>query len=366
MMSNYDHIFVITNDIKDDRRMKRICSTLAENGQKVLIIGRIKPDSKELDEQRYDQHRIQCYYNKGPLFYLEFNLRTISYLLRLRMQTLTCVDFDTILIGGTLIRLKRFKFYFDAHEYFTEVPELGDHKLKKKIWEVVGKFSIKHSKVRYTVCDSLADIFQKKYNLRFSVIKNVPEKIKIKRKRLTTDNPFIITYLGVLNEGRGLEQIITSLTFLPDCILFLIGDGDIALRLKEKITDNDVAERVVFYGQLSEEHFGPILMQSHLGINLLDSKSKNYYYSLANKFFDYLNYELPVLTMNFPEYSKINDKYKCCHLIDTLEISEIVKAINSIRIPEYYCTLRNNSLMAKEDFHWDNEKSKLLGLYSKS
>ena len=124
-MKYFDHIFIVTNDLTNDRRLRRLISLLSDHNQSVLLVGRRLPDSKPLTNENHEQVRVSCLFNRGVLFYAEFVIRVIIRIFRsYRAVNITCNDIDTILIGVALKRLLKFKLYLDCHEWFEEVPEL--------------------------------------------------------------------------------------------------------------------------------------------------------------------------------------------------------------------------------------------------
>jgi len=101
-----------------------------------------------------------------------------------------------------------------------------------------------------------------------------------------------------------------------------------------------------------------------MGINLLENKGLNYYYSLANKFFDYVQAGLPQISMNFPEYKKMNEQFEVAVLIDDLKTKTIVNAVNRLlHEKDFYFRLRENCLRAREEWNWEKEEQKLLSFY---
>ncbi len=90
-------IFTVTNDLSYDQRMQRICDTLASNGYQVLLVGRKRKDAIPLTKQAFDQRRIFCFWNKGPLFYVEYNIRLLLFLLTNRADIVCAIDLDTVL-----------------------------------------------------------------------------------------------------------------------------------------------------------------------------------------------------------------------------------------------------------------------------
>ena len=90
-------IFTVTTDLTYDQRMIRICTSLAKAGYDVILVGRKVSSSKPLTTQPFKQKRIICLFEKGKLFYAEYNIRLFFYLLFKKMDCIGAIDLDTIL-----------------------------------------------------------------------------------------------------------------------------------------------------------------------------------------------------------------------------------------------------------------------------
>src|SRR5690606_18846166 len=110
--------------------------------------------------------------------------------------------------GFVVSRFRSKKFVYDAHEYFTEVIEIVNRPVIKKIWTAIEAFVLPKIKYAYTVSEGLKKLYEQKYNTQFEVIRNTPllEKFQEPRKQ----EKFII-YIGAVNEGRGLEEMIEAM-----------------------------------------------------------------------------------------------------------------------------------------------------------
>jgi glycosyltransferase involved in cell wall biosynthesis len=96
----------------------------------------------------------------------------------------------------------------------------------------------------------------------------------------------------------------------------------------------------------------------------LENKGLSYYYSLANKFFDYLHAGIPQICINFPEYKRINEVYEVAMLLDDLNTSTIQLAIEElISDPAFYAQLKQNCIPCAKDLNWENEEKKLVAIY---
>ena len=74
-------VCTVINDLTTDQRMHRICDALVEAEFDVVLIGRKLPSSKILPQRKFQQVRLKCIWNKGFLFYLEYNIRLTLWLI---------------------------------------------------------------------------------------------------------------------------------------------------------------------------------------------------------------------------------------------------------------------------------------------
>lgn len=356
--------FTVTNDLTYDQRMIRICTSLANVGYNVWLIGRQRPNSKPLRQQAFQQKRLNCFFERGKFFYLEYNIRLFFFLMWHRFDAVCSIDLDTILAGFYSSRLKRKICIYDAHEYFTEVPEVVQRPTTKRIWEWVAQHTIPNLTHAYTVCQSLQEVFQKRYHTSFEVIRNVPFQQTKPIEQLSFQTPFILLYQGVLNDGRGLEEMIVALQQLPEVEFWLAGEGDRSQELRQLVQTLGLDRQVKFLGYIQPHELKAVTLKAHLGVNLLQNKGLNYYYSLANKFFDYIQALKPSLNMDFPEYAMIIEEHPVGLLLDDLTPETIVSSIKKIiEQPEVYQTLQANCLKAREVFVWEKEAVKLEAFY---
>ncbi|MDO8366383.1 MAG: glycosyltransferase [Saprospiraceae bacterium] len=360
-------IFTLTNDLSYDQRMHRICGTLASKGHVVTLVGLGLPHSTPLETRPFAQKRLSCFFQKGFLFYAEYNLRLFFYLLVARYDAVCSIDLDTLAAGCFASLIRRKKRVFDAHEYFTEVPEVVHRPFVKLVWGLVARICLPFYRHAYTVGPDLARIFEEKYGLQFGVVRNVPA-MNAAVLAIPESNSQIrrILYQGALNEGRGIEAMLEAMQHLENVQLVLAGEGDISSKLRQRAIELRLDDRVVFLGYLKPEDLKSLTAQAWLGLNLLENRGLSYYYSLANKFFDCVHAGVPVLTMNFPEYRVLNAQHEVAILLEELNPTEVSSAIRSLLEDEtLYEKLRHNCLLARDEWNWEREQKTLLEIWQK-
>lgn len=350
-------VFTVTNDLNYDQRMIRICNSMIEAGYNVLLVGREKKNSKPLIKQSFEQYRMKLLFEKGKLFYIEYNLRLFFFLLVHYFDLVCGIDLDSIIPCVWSGKLKRKPCLYDAHELFTETPEVERRPVIKKFWLKVEKYAVKRVSRGLCVSEGLANYFNNKYGKDFRIIRNFPTKANLK---IELKSQKIILYQGTLNEGRGLETLIQAMKFV-DAKLVLAGEGDLSNQLRSQVKELNLENKVEFKGFISPSDLKMLTRLSYIGINLLEARSKNYYHSLANKFFDYTEAGIPSLNMNFPEYKKLNTEFEVAILVDSLEAEKISNSLNILLNNEqFYLRLKQNCLVAREKWNWEIEKEKLI------
>ncbi len=356
------HAYVaVTNDLNQDQRMHRICITLQDLGYDVTLVGRRKKNSEPLYNQVFGQHRLSMIFQSGVLFYVEYQIRLFYYLLFSSSPKLMySVDLDTALPVKIAAWLRRSLSIHDAHELFTEVPELIASPIKRRIWSLVGEMTMKGYDHRFTVNESLAHILAETYGCEFIPVRNLPMTKERSTKKLIYARPYI-WYQGVLNEGRGLEEVIFAMSSLPDLDLRIAGEGDRSLALR-LLADNSVAhERIHFQGWMNPNDMHDWASNAWIGINLLDDSAGNYYHSLANRTFDYIQAELPALHMDFPEYRVVVEKYGIGELLSELSDKLIVKTIIDLQQDSVrYDYMKRSCITAKGSLAWEKECEKII------
>ena len=387
-------VLAATTDLSYDQRMQRIGGSLARAGYQVLLVGWQRPASVPLVPQPYAQHRLRGWFQRGKLFYLEYNLRLFFFLLGQRAAAWSCADLDAALPTWLRAWLGGQPFVYDAHELFTEVPEVVARPRVQRAWQWVENFIVPRARLRYTVGPALARLFEQRHpGCAFAVVRNVPASLvpgawclvpgsntgqepEVSNQAPVTKHQAPSTkhqaptllYQGALNVGRGLAELLEAMPLVPARLL-ICGEGDCSAALRAQAARLGLlaSGQVEFRGYVLPEALRQLTAQATVGIMLLENTGLSYYYSLANKFFDYVQAGIPQLCIAFPEYRALNARHEVAELVPDLRPATLAAALARLlpggRPGPHYQRLAANCRRARAEWSWEEEEKTLLRLY---
>ena len=238
----------VTNDLVTDQRVHRSCMALVEGGYEVTLVGRRLRGSEDLN-RCYCTERMRLIWNKHWIFYAEYNVRLFLKLLMKRCDVIYANDTDTLVGCYWAAKLKGKPLVWDAHEMFPEVPELVGRERVKRVWRRIEDKIVPKTRLRYTVCESIAKIYGERYGVELCVVRNVPLRgEKLMRKRVENDGDTILLYQGAVNVGRGVDWMIDAMEYLEGMRFVVAGGGDELEKMKRYAAEKRWGNRIEFLG----------------------------------------------------------------------------------------------------------------------
>ncbi len=371
----------MTNDLNYDQRMMRICTSLANAGYDVTLIGRRSRKSLPLTERNFRQHRLPMWFSKGKRFYIEYNIRLFFFLLFQKMDALCAIDLDSILPCYLVSRWKKIPRLYDAHELFCEMQEVVTRPHVYKVWKAIERYCVPQFIHGYTVNEWIAEEFKKMYGVEYAVIRNMPVLEETPRASTWPSDEVpvpaappmglspasarqrFILYQGAVNEGRCFETLIPAMAEV-DAPLLVCGDGNFMQQARQLAKEYGLEEKITFKGYVRPEELKAITRSAWCGLTLFENTGISNYYSLANRFFDYIQAGIPQVAVNYPAYQEINNSCQIAVLIDKPGIREIADALNRLlNDRNLYNRLSENCAQARLRYNWQEEEKKLIRLY---
>jgi glycosyltransferase involved in cell wall biosynthesis len=355
-------VFTVTNDLNFDQRMIRICSSLQQAGYSVTLVGKKNRNSEPLIKQPFRQKRLFCFFKKGIFFYAEYNIKLFFYLLFLTFDLVCAIDLDTILPCLFISKIRNKKKVYDAHELFCEMKEVVSRRNIYMVWKKIERFALPQFQFGYTVSEPIKEVLKKDYAVNYEIIRNIPI---LKSLQAVEEKAHFIIYQGSINQGRSFETLIPAFKDI-EIPLYLFGDGNFLEQAKNLVTQHGLEHKVLFKGKVAPRSLQEITPAALLGLTLFENNGLSNYYSLANRFFDYIHAGIPQICVDYPVYRSINERNKVAILVSDLSSATLSKTINrALSDIELLSELRTNCLEAREIYNWQTEEKKLIQYYKK-
>ena len=360
----------VTSDPQTDQRVLRAASTLSKHGNHVVIIGRIKAGVSRKDDD-IGLVRFRMIFHAGFLFYAEYNIRLLLYLLIRKADLIVANDLDTLPACWLSSRIKRTSLLYDAHEFFTDQAGLENRRLVRRFWRWLEGRMLPGVGYMSAVNESIAGLYEEEYGIKPAVIRNLS---RYRERVQDPESPFIpyfadkkvVILQGTgINQNRGGEEAVLAMKNVEGVILVIAGDGLVVPDLKRMVESENLEEKVMFLPTLDYEDLMKMTSVADLGLSLDKPMSLNQIYSLPNKLFDYVQARVPVLTSDLPEIRRIVDTYQVglvCGEVTPQAISRCIR--EAVHEKKLKSDLRENLDLAARELCWENEESRLIGLYS--
>ena len=363
-------IMTVSTDLVNDQRVKKVCDTLYKMNFRITLIGRRLKNSPPMDKRPYTTKRLRLLFSKGKLFYAEMNIRLFCYLLFHRCDILHANDLDTLLPNVLTSRLKHRPLIYDSHEYFTEVAELVNRPLVQRIWKRIERYCIPKVDHMFTVCDSIAALYQQEYHKPIHVMRNIPPRQAFTDVRsrselqLPENKPILILQGTGINIHRGSEELVEAMQYLPQALLLIIGTGDVIPILKQMSKDQGTTDRIIFLPRMPFNELYHYTANADIGFSLDKNISINHLYALPNKLFDFIRAEIPVIASPMIEIANIIHHYNIGVVIDNIEARTIADAVNALLADQAKIKeMKQNLHIASEELCWENEAETLQKVY---
>jgi len=353
-------VISVSNDLSTDQRVKRATDTIFNMGYDVVLLGRVLPSSLPI-KRNYKVKRMKLLFNGGAIFYLELNIRLFFQLMRERPDVQLANDLDTLLANYLYHRLrsKKTKLVYDSHEYFTEVPELLGRR-SRSVWVAIERWIFPKLKHAYTVSPMISKIYSETYNVPVGLVRNLPQLGAKKLNVKPLPEPIKLIYQGAVNVNRGIELMVESMVYLPHCVLYIFGDGDVYHDVIDLIGKHGLGDRVFCKGRVDPKQLRSYTEQCQLGLSFEEKMGQSYEFALPNKVFDYIHGHVPVLVSDLTQMKDIVMNYGVGEVLQSRQpkavAGQITKMLGDVIKYQQYM---DNCVVAKQELCWEKEEEVL-------
>jgi len=276
---------------------------------------------------------------------------------------------DTLLPNFLVSKLKSIPLVYDSHEYFTEVPELQG-RFARKVWLAIEKWIFPKLKNVFTVNESIAKEYSKKYGVHIEIVRNLPlrqvsfAEINPADFGLTANQKYVILQGSGINLDRGGEEAIMAMHILKTVKLLIVGSGDKLPEMKELVRKHGLEDSVIFIPRQSPDVLRSLTKMAEIGLSLDKDTNPNYRYSLPNKLFDYIQCGIPVLVSDLLEVRKIVETWQVGRVMIDYSIENIASMLRMMLLNNDKQLLKENLKRAAENLTWEQNIPALNRIYN--
>lgn len=387
-------VMLVVSDIRVDPRVQKAAKVAAEAGFKVTVVtprsvwSNVAPESIDWGPGvsfAFPEPRSYNFINHA--FPWLANSEFFDYCSRYHNVIFHCHDLNTAFMGLHLARKTGSVCIADFHEWFSENVTWDSKKsaylahgpFKRFIMRRAEQLCIKHADHGITVCDSIADelLAMLPGSKRFTVIRNIPDlslasrdgRLPIKTQLGLPDSQFVVLWQGGIGPSRLLEPVIGALQLVDGVHLVIRGPGlESGAHYRGYYTNYaaklGLEDRVTLLPPVPSRDVVVAAFGADVGLWTLPNLSKNFYYALPNKIFEYLAAELPVLVAHFPEAEGLVNRYNVGLSFDPYSPPSIAEAMRLVRDdPALVEKMRRNTRAALVDMDAVSEWARLGAIY---
>ena len=180
----------------------------------------------------------------------------------------------------------------------------------------------------------------------FREVFSVPEKSKI------------FLYLGNLERGRGIHEILKAFSLLPpNFVSVFMGTGSLE---REILSYAEKYSNIHIHKPVTHNQVTQIASSADFGICLIENVSLSNYYCLPNKLFENIFSGLPVIASNFPDMSQLIEKYGVGIIVEN-SVESLMEAV--ININDSMFKAEAFSYNSLSELSWDRQSEKLKLIY---
>lgn len=266
---------------------------------------------------------------------------------------------------------KQAKVIFDSHE-FTVKQILIRHYLTPKIRKVIAGL---YAYLERRILPQLSAIivpttirgenYFEQFGPRVVLINNYPS---LKEMNLiehhSDEHAGYACYLGLLNESRGLKQMIQA-AVLSKIPLYLGGATDTqeTMEVIHQMEQDGIGK---YLGELTRQEVRETLESAAMGLSLLQDEGQyGLLDNLPTKVYEYMQMGIPTILSDFPYVKRMLEDYPFGIAVNPAVPEDIARAMQYVmEHPQEAQRMGQAGVQAvREVFNWEVEAQKLIALY---
>lgn len=206
-----------------------------------------------------------------------------------------------------------------------------------------------------------------------TIVRNCCEYTEVKRGEnllretlRIEDGHKIVLYVGGIKADKGIEEGIKAMGYIDNCVFVIMGfDHGFKEQFRQLAEEVGVEDRIKFAPPVPPEQVVKWVASADIGLVCIQGKGLSFYYSVAQKLWECLMAELPVVVNDLPEMRQLVEHYQVGLVIEReMRPEAMAAAINKLIAEEQlYRRLQKNTQRLNRECNWETEAAKLVAVY---
>lgn len=285
-------------------------------------------------------------------------------------QPLACVNahsLSVLPVAAILAQFSGARLVYQPHELETETTE--SRGLRRLLARLTERLLIGLADAHIVVSEPIAEWYIRRYSIRKpAVVRNIPKSDGFSAVSsgttlrqdigIPSDHVAFICQ-GLLSEGRRIRQLIRVFgNASPQRHLIFMGMGTLEPIVKAAV---DAHPNIHLVPPVAPAEVLARTAGADVGIVGVENICLSYYYSLPNKFFEYILAGLPVIVPPYPGMARIVRSYNCGWIAGESDADwiDLINSLDASRI----AAARGMMCVPKHELNWKSEEQVLKQVY---
>jgi glycosyltransferase involved in cell wall biosynthesis len=227
------------------------------------------------------------------------------------------------------------KVILDAHEYYTEIYNDSGiwNFFMKNFYKWISDNYLHRCDLTIAVNDSMRQLYEKNFHIPTAFITNAADFVELQPSEVDHNNIKIIHH-GLASKSRKIELMIEMEKYLDDrfSLTFILLEINYASReyvksLKKMAGDY---KKIIFLDVLPQNQLIGFCNDYDIGLFFMPPSNINEEYSLANKFFQYVQSRLVLAVSPLPEMKRLVEAYELGVVGDNYDPKAMAEKLNRL------------------------------------
>ncbi len=239
-------LMLLSNEYRPDPRVRKEAMTLHDAGHGVTVLcwnrslrAQDRQDDGGATIERVRTGKVDGAMALGihlPLFFIQAYLRSRH----LQFDAVHCHDYDTLMLGALISRLRRVPLVYDSHEWYSKMVEDDLPGPVCKLIERTESLLLANCDVVIAANDAIADHLKASGATGVTVVMNcIDLPPDAARDAYHQKSRISLFYGGSLEPGRFVNEMLEATKGDADCILRIAGNGRLAGEVKKAAAECD-------------------------------------------------------------------------------------------------------------------------------